>query len=518
MNALDLLDAVGNARDVYITAAMEEPSRLHRPSRRRIWVIALAAALALLLMGCAVAYVLSLQELKIAETPGIRNFDASGQWAGPTEVTEAVISLRGYPGSPNQLATREWYDFEKTYDPQKQLMVDDQPEGVDHSHYYAYGCYTTEMAEKVDEIAAKYGLKLLSPETVVQRYQMDIMFEALGIKDVCHSEKTAKVTSGAGYFYPEGNFKYEFDLFLPMADGETSPMISAYMLYAKKDYFDPDYQRIDAELFEEWTYTTSDGHEILVAMSSWGGYLFGETEDAYLTVSLQMAGFFKKQDTEGWNRRCMEQAAEAINFSLAPRVPDMTELAEKLAQAEAAHEAELAAAAEKNRQTHSTYAGAIQKYLDGSVEWPYNREYYALVDVTGDGEPELLLAREERHFNDILTIRDGKVVSIEYWMNLNLCEDNVILRTSYFPLDVVNDDYDNPRYYGFARIKESEDGKQYRETFVSINCDTATREWTKTDELTGEQTPIAKEDIADFLAQYPKLDIEMKPLREFAME
>ena len=178
----------------------------------------------------------------------------------------------------------------------------------------------------------------------------------------------------------------------------------------------------------------------------------------------------------------------------------------------------MAAAAEKKRQTHSTYASAIQKYLDGSVEWPYDRHYYALADVTGDGEPELFLAREERHFNDILTIRDGQVVSIDYWMNLNLCEDNVILRTSYFPLDVVNDDYDNPRYYSFSRIKESDEGKLYREPFVSIDCDASTREWTKTDELTGEQTPIAKEEIVDFLAQYSKLEIEMKPLSEFLME
>lgn len=134
------------------------------------------------------------------------------------------------------------------------------------------------------------------------------------------------------------------------------------------------------------------------------------------------------------------------------------------------------------------------------------------------GGGEITLARDERHFNDILTIQDGKVVAIDYWTNLNLCEDNVILRTSYFPLDVVSDDYDNPRYYSFGRIQEGENGKLYREVFLSLDCDTATREWTMTNEETGEQTPIAKEDIDAFLAQYPKLDIEMKPISEFPME
>lgn len=518
MNAYDLMQVIGGAKDSYIAAAMDTRNAA-RPKRRlsvrRVLLVAVAAVMALLLVGCTVAYVLSLQELKIAEEPGVRNFDASGEWVGPTEVTQEVISLRGYPGSANQMATKEWYEFEQTYDPEKKRMTDDQPEGVSDSHYYAYGCYTQEMAAKVDEIAAKYGLKLLSPETVVQRYQMEAMFEALGIDGVCHEEKTAKVTTGAGYFYPEGNFKYEFDLYLPMEDGEASPLISTWMLYTRKDYFDPDYQSIDGELFEEWTHTTADGTEVLIAMSSWGGYFFAETEDAYITVSAQMAATFDLQDTEGWNRQCMEQAAEAIDFSLDPQIPDMTGMEEKLAQAEQEYEAEQAAAAEKNRQTHSTYASCIQKYLDGSVEWPYDRDYYALVDVTGDGEPELLLARDERHFNDILTIQDGTVVSIDYWSNFDLCEDNVILRTSYFPLDVVSDDYDNPRYYSFSRIKEGENGKLVRIPFVSIDCDTATREWTMTNEETGEQTPMAKEDIDGFLAQYPKLDIEMKPISEF---
>lgn len=521
MNAHDLMDVIGSAKDGYVEAAVN--TRGARPavrklSLRRVALVAALILMAMLLVGCTVAYVLSLQELKIGEEPGIRNFDEAGQWAGPTEVTEEVISLRGYPGSPNYLATKEWYEFVKTYDPEKKLLVDDRPEGISDSHYYAYGCYTKEMAEKVDEIAAKYNLKLLSPETVVQRYQMDVMFEAMGIDGVCHAERIAKPVSGAGYFYPEGNFKCEFDLFLPMEDGEASPLISAYMLYARKDYFDPDYQSMDSELFEEWTYTTSGGNEVLIAMSSWGGYLFGETEDAYITVSAQMAGFFKLQDSKEWHRKCMEQAAEAFDFSLSPGVPDVTSLTEKLAQAEADHEAQQAAAAEQKRQTHSTYASAIQKYLDGSVEWPYNREYYALMDVTGDGEPELLLAREERHFNDILTIQDGKVVSLDFWSNFDLCEDGVILRTSYFPLDVVSDDYDNPRYYSFSRFQRDSEGSLYRFPFVSINCDTATREWTKTDEVTGEQTPIAREDIGAFLAQYPKLDVEMKPLSQFPAE
>lgn len=524
MNAFDLLDAIGVARDDYIAAAVQT-RELHprRISSHRVLAVVLAAAMALLLVGCTVAYVLSLKELKIAEEPGIRHVDEAGEWAAPTEVTEAVISVRGYPGSSNQLATKEWYEFEQTYDPEKTLLTDGQPEGVSDSHYYAYGCYTRDMAEKVDAIAQKHGLKLLSPETVVQRWQMGVMFEALGIEGVCHSEQAGKVTDGAGYFYPEGNFKYEFDLCLPLEDGGVSPAISSYMLYTRKGYFDPDYQNVDTELFEEWTYTTPDGVEVRIAMSSWGGYFFAETEDAFVTVCARMEGTFALQDTEGWDRRCMEQMAQIINFSLKPEIPDMTGMEEKLAQAEQAHQDAVAAAAEKNRQSYATYGSYVkEKYIDGAqskVGTPYARNYYALIDVTGDGQEELLLGRDQRHFNDLVTIRDGKVVAIAQWGNMNLCEGGIVLKSSYFPLggDAI-DDYDNPRTYGFCRMVDGEEGKKVLERFEFIDCNIETREWTKIVEATGEETPIIKEDIDAFLAQYPKLDIEMKPISEFPVD
>lgn len=127
---------------------------------------------------------------------------------------------------------------------------------------------------------------------------------------------------------------------------------------------------------------------------------------------------------------------------------------------------------------------------------------YALLDVTGDGQDELLLGRDKSCFNDIMTIQDGKVTAIAYWSNMNLCEDGVILQNSYFPLDLVSDDLAHPRHYGFGRIKEdAETGRQHLETFLGVNCDIAAREWTMTNEETGETKPIAVDEIDDFLAR-----------------
>lgn len=525
MNSNNLLDVIGEAKERHVLDAIKTRNGVQkkRLSWNRVVLIAAAIALALLLVGCTVTYVLSLQKLKIAEEPGIKNFNAAGEWVGPTEVTQDIISLRGYPGSPNQLATKQWYEFVETYAPDYTLMPDDNANGIPDAYYYAYHCYTWEMVDKVDEILEKYNLKLLSEPTIVQRWQNHVMFDAMGISGVCHEEKTAKIRDGAGSFYPEGNFRYDFEFYLPMEDGEWSPEIIARMFYTKKDYFDPDYQSINTEHFEQWTYTSSDGVKILIAMDYSGGYLFVETDDANITVILSMAAMFKEQDTKGWNRQCMERAAEVIDFSVNPHVPDMTGMEEKLAQAEQEYQDSIAATAEKNRKAYDSYAAYIQeRYIDNRDELmgtPYIRNCYALVDVTGDGQEELLLGQYDFCFNDIMTIQDGKVVAIEYWMYMNLCEDGVILRTSYFPLGDWSDDFNSPQYYDFGRIKkDAVSGRQYREPFLSAMCALETRAWTMTDEETGEETPMAAEELDDFLARYPLVDIEMKSITDFKAE
>ena len=523
MNSNDLLDIIGDARDSHVLDAVKTRNGAHPEKKqlsiKRVVLIAAVVALALLLVGCTVAYVLSMQKLKIAEEPGVRNFNVEGTWVSPTEVTQDIISIRGYPGSSNQLATQEWYEFEKTYDPGHELMADENVNGIPDNYYFAYNCYTWEMVDKVNEIADKYTLKLLSPETVVQRWQIDVMFDVLGIDGVCHEEKTAKINEGTGIFYPEGNFKYEFDFYLPLENGELSPPIPTTVFYTKKDYFDPDYQSIDTESYEQWNYTTSDGNGVLIAMSSQGGYFFAENEDAFMTVSVQMAATFKANEAGDWNRQCMEQAAEAIDFSLKLQTPDMTGIDERLAQADAEYE-ETKTSASNARREYATYAAYIAEQHIGKREnligTPYIRNYYALLDVTGDGQEELLLGQDNSCFNDIFTIRDGKVVAIEWGCYLNLCEDGVIRRTSYFPLDAVSDDLDNPRYYGFGRIEKiAQTGKERRVTFLGLNCNMTTREWTMTNEETGEETPVSQEEVDEILSKYPLVDIEMKSIFDF---
>ena len=66
MKAIDLLETMGSIRDRYILEAQEPEKRRLSPTRTLL--IAAIISLLLLLVGCAVVYVLQLQDMKLSET------------------------------------------------------------------------------------------------------------------------------------------------------------------------------------------------------------------------------------------------------------------------------------------------------------------------------------------------------------------------------------------------------------------------------------------------------------------
>ena len=519
MNANQLLDVIGETQTDYLQAALKTKDA--RPGRRSVHKIVLIAAvvsLMVMLLGCAVV-MRNLRDMAIADYPVTQPYDETGERVETTEKTMTVISLGGYKDSTEYLAAKEWYEFTQSYDTDRSILASVGENNLDipADYQYVYGCYTQEMVDKVDEIAAKYGLTLMGTETVVQRWQQPVLFEALGIDGVCHEEKAARVTDGAGYFYPNGDFKLEFEVLLPQEDGSWGYEIGVSLLYTKQGWFSPKYSVVDIDDHEQWMYTTADGTDVLIAQGDGGAILFAEQENAYVTVLLHTSMMGEEGTPD---KADIQQAADIIDFTIRPQEADLTDIDAKLAAAEEAYRA----AQEQKKAAVSSYADLIRvNYIEGAGDklgTASMRNYYALYDIDDNGVDELLLGRENDYFCDFYTVVDGDIVRCGMWSHYNVCE-NGIIRIVGTAEATGDQSYCFCKFEG-TRLGEAldnivyvaEEDTWYRESMV--NCVYMADGTLESFQI--EHEPITAEEAAAVIAKYPLIDLEMKPISEFPME
>lgn len=433
MNANEILDMIGDAKGTYLweTQKYRDGSAGAKPlPRRRLWLVAAVIGLMLLLVGCTVAYVLRLQDLKVAEyrptTPTV--YDENGDVISlPTLPQRTQITLQG----ANQEALAEWNSFCRDYDPDGAIVTanDNNELGIPNPYYIPYGCYSWEMVNKLDEIVQKYDLKLLSPDVGCQYYESSVLFSSLGIDGVFHGD----VEYLSGYFYPEGTFKIEL-LFRPDTDQWPYKDNSASYYYSVKEYFDPvSYEIADLESCTQWNYTRSDGRTVLLVMNDEQARIITDLQDALVTVSFASSkwdGGNKVQMTQS----ALEQISEQFDFSIQPHPADMTKVDALMEAARAAYEAERAAAAE-NLYTKGYEQYIQQKLEKAAAHSTRTRDglFYSLCDLNGDGVMELLSGGKASLW-EILSMRDGKSyqyadcekISSLAALQFTVCENHVL--------------------------------------------------------------------------------------------
>ena len=431
MNANEILDMIGDAKGTYLweTQKYRDGTAGAKPLPR-LWLVAAVIGLMLLLVGCTVAYVLRLQDLKVAEyrptTPTV--YDENGDVISlPTLAPRTQITLQG----ANQEALAEWNSFCQDYDPDGAIVTanDNNELGIPNRYYIPYGCYSWEMVNKLDEIVQKYDLKLLSPDVGCQSYESSVLFSSLGIDGVFHGD----VEYLSGYFYPEGTFKIEL-LFRPDTDQWPYKDNSASYYYSVKEYFDPVYYEVaDLENCTQWNYTRSDGRTVLLVMNDEQARIITDLQDALVTVSFASSkwdGGTKVQMTQS----ALEQISEQFDFSIQPHPADMTKVDTLMEAAQAAYEAERAAAAE-NLYTKG-YEQYIQQKLEKAAAHSTRMRdglFYALCDLNGDGVMELLSGGKASLW-EILSMRDGKSyqyadcekISSLAALQFTVCENHVL--------------------------------------------------------------------------------------------
>ena len=480
MNEKDILLGLSYIDKKYIEEA-ETAAYPVRRFRRRPLLIAAVIALMLFLMGCAIA-ALSLRHLTV-DVPTYTNF--SGE-------ERTVISMQGFQGTPSYEAFREWQTFLESYDPDKSILyASDDFERPDA--YDSYFCYSQEMVDKIDEICEKYDLEPLGKSWDFR--QPEHLFEALGIDSIFTEKAVTQGHTISGYCFQDGTFDMEGDFHLT---GQWDQDVGFTIRSVQKTAFDGVFGNVgDLDSYDQWEYTMADGTTVLLALykadgqKAQEGRIIVDKEDCFVMVGATGA----LHDPYGGipnERSFLEDFCEAFDFTYQTQRVDPDK-----------------AYALQCEEEPRTYTELIQYMLEEESE-EYPSLEYALVDINGDGQEELLLRCEdspllthreiqENMFFCVKSMRDGELVHLTGDGYLFLCQGNVIESLSPFEGEENRHDYE--RY----------DQKLYPEWREQI----IPADGTLYHVVGGEQAEITEEEAREIMAKYPRMEIEFKPASEF---
>ena len=498
MTGKDLLTAMSGIDGRYIEEAAPADAPKTRSLRRPL-LVAAAIAAALLLVGCGIVYALRLQDMSIGKATYTQRFDDKGKAIDPVEKSMDIITPYGRSGDAIQQALKEWYEFQESYDPDY-LLATNEPDipSIPNQYEYTYGCYTQEMVDKVDEIVAKYNLKLLEEWIPFQRYQSDIFLEETGIQSLLLPDSGAQITGMVGMLYPPYNFSMEFNLVTENA----GTLMTSYG-YARKDYFPRAFPGgMDIDAYEQWDHTTPGGTKLLLALSGKGqGEIIAEQENAMIMISIdgnRATSHTNYPDaSEVMTKAELESIADQFDYSIQPKEVDRAVVEEKLAAAEEAYQAEHAYVPE-------TYTD-FSDYLKKRVYIPDESRQYAFSDLTGDGVDELLLGRDGAFFY-WLSMENGEVVENVYG-DTYLCKGNIL--EQYVAPDMYGDierhTYSKPENggYGDKIVAVERVGNQWYRSYDIYERD---------------KTEISQDEAAAIMAKYPRIQLDWKPLVDYPLD
>ena len=509
MNSNDLFDIIGETPETYVLDAANVNTKLipmQKRSPKRMWLIAAIIALILCLVGCAVAYVLSLDEM-ILGTEFIE--DRTGETESRTS-----LSLQGYVGSPSYQAAKEWFDFLQTYDPDGAIAFSDEADNVEFPEdYQFYHLYSVEMKEKLDEICDKYDLELLGP--MLLDTTTENMFHELGINGVLREGAQAEVewsTGSPGYFFRNGTFEVEFYVTLT---GENNPWPYENVVFFRchnKNSFDAVYLSLkDPTQFEEWNYTTSAGVEVLLVMGPEGALIVADIGDYFITVGGIETKAGNILDGEyTMSREDLEAYAEIFDFSIQThRLTD-----EQISAIHARHDAHWAEIEAKQKEQNEK----LQEYLgqasyDERVKFHLERDTeatrmgYTFYDFDGNGVDELVIGRDG-YIEYIYTEKDGETAAIMGWPNISL-------GVSYLATDgtLVNLSDTACRFF------HVENGERIRDYWIEIRS-----YWGHSEESPwrlcysdADDRPITEEEYNQYCNSKERVVLDMLPLTDYPL-
>ena len=273
----------------------EDFAQTRKPRRkkpvRRLWLLAaVLALLAALSIGAVAAHLLGLQDLLLPQNQPAPS--------GQPSVQEQQLSLSGYINTPESQGLAEWNAFLSSYDPDGAILnVVGNYIDPELAQYSCYLVYTQEMADKLEEIAAKYTLSLHTWNHVVedQGEWVSLLGDFLGDN-----------TAYSGKIYEDGTFHY--DGYLTTSEGRE---LNYQFRRSVKGTLNDVYLPVGGlSAYEEWYYKTGAGWEITLDLGPDRGFLLTDLGDSFVFVNV-LAG-----TDQGITKQDMKDLADSFNFSL----------------------------------------------------------------------------------------------------------------------------------------------------------------------------------------------------------
>ena len=523
MRREDLFEAIGmmeesrlarceNNRNPSLVTHREESNMKHgeysantkQKAMPRIWLIAAIVALILSLVGCAVAYVLSLDNMVLGT-------DFIEDRTGVTE-PKTRLSLQGFVGSPSYQAAKEWYDFLQTYDPDNTISQSLSEENLlIPEEYREYNCYTPEMIAKVDEICQKYGLEKQGV-AIIPTDAADF-YEALQINHLIKVDAQAEVELSPQYFYKTGTFMLSCETKLTDASGLWPyPINYQYYCVMKTDLDDVYLSAVDTQTSDQWEYTTKDGVDLLLVIGETNSLLVADLENAFVTMNVlnAQAGDVLSGEQK-MTRDVMMAFAETFDFSFNPQRPTQSQIDAINAKNEA-YWAEIEAKQKEQEAKfqeylgRASYAARVKFHLEKDTE--ATRMGYTFYDFDGNGVKELVIGRDG-YIEYIYTEKDGETEAIIGWPKLGLGEsylatDGTLVEVSYGT-------------YHFFHIENGEAIMDYWVEHRTYWGHSDESPWRLCDPVADEDRPITEEEYHEYRNSKERVVLEMLPLTAYPL-
>ena len=290
-----------------------------RKNPRRIFLLAAVIALASVLVGCGVLYVLHRQQLRIADR---EIYDMP--WVELSEenemgtIPQQVLTTSGPEDSKRYQAAKEWNEFEVSY-----ARDHDWDETFScPSEYERYGLYSQEMVDKLEEILDKYDLQPIGAR-VVSQGQKGIL-DYLGLETVLRPGVPAKINDMDAAYFESGYLIVSCRI--QMEEGADRWPYSTYVTctFSGKEILDDGVLILDyPDTWEEWNYTTSSGENFLILYSPeyWECYAIYDRGDAMVSLTIQTAQALytdNRYSENRMNRQQVEQLLDVMDFTLDP--------------------------------------------------------------------------------------------------------------------------------------------------------------------------------------------------------